>query len=111
METEENKIMEYLKLLIQQQIKSQDETNAMFREILKNNKKAEKKNTIALILVAILILGGLLFIIYTENKPQSVLKTTLKAAQDLETRISLQRQYIDMNTKNIQDLSDSIKKK
>lgn len=111
METVDKEIMEYLKQLIQQQIKSQDETNKLFRELLNNNNKVRRRITLVLFAVAVMILGGIAFIIYTENKPQSALNETLKAAKDLEVRISLQRQYINMNTQDIHNLSDSIKKK
>lgn len=109
METADKKTMEYLKQLIQQQIEKQEETNNLFKELLKNNRKVIRRITLVFFAVAAMLLGGIIFIIYTENKPQSVLNTTLKAAKDLETRISLQREYIDMNTKEIHDLKDSSK--
>lgn len=99
----DKKDMEYLKQLILQQIKSQEEANKSFKKIL-------HRLTCFFVVVAFSILIGIAFIIYTENKPHSIVNEALKTAKDLETRISLQRQYINMNTKDIDDLKDSTKK-
>lgn len=94
---QDKETMEYLKDLILQQIKSQEETTKFFKKIL-------RRLSLFSIVIAFVILSGIGYIIYTENKPHSLVNEALKTAKDLETRIRLQRDYINMNTKDIDTL-------
>lgn len=91
--------MEYLKELIRNHIKSEEEANRSFKKIL-------RRITMACTIGCVVIIAEVGVIIHIENQPYSKLNEVLKATKDLETRISLQREYINMNTKDIQDINE-----
>ena len=100
----DNETMEYLKALILQQIKSQEEANKSFKKILR------RITVFSVIMFAVLVMM-ISDIIYVQNRPESKVNEALKTAKDLETRISLQRDYININSNDIRKLSDSSKTK
>lgn len=91
----------HLKEILLEQIKGQERVQLLFKKIL-------RRITIVTIGLSFSILGGIIFIIYTENKPQSAINKALKSIEGLETRIRLQRTYINMNTEKLQDIDTTL---
>lgn len=100
----------HLKQLLLQQIKSQEKTQEILKEIFR------RISLIYIILSAVIIIG-IMFLIYVNNQPGSKANVALKEVESLNTRISLQRQYIEIDRKDLetvrkefQELRDSVKR-
>lgn len=108
METDENAAAHaHLKLLLLQQFESQEKVSAKYAKIL-------KRITYISFALSISILGGVFFIIYSINKPETQINSLKNDIRWLETRTSLLRQYIDIDKNDldsIHKLIDSIKTK
>lgn len=110
MEMDENAAAHaHLKQLLLQQIEGQERVSARYAKIL-------KRLTYLLLTLSFAILGGLYFIIYSINKPDTQINALRKEVKGLRT--ALQRQYIeidkndlDLIQKDVNTLIDSIKTK
>lgn len=98
--------VEYLKQLIISELEAHNTASVKYAKIL--------RRLSILLLVCMLLLIGLVisfgYVIYLENQPQSEVNKALKSIQGLETRISLQREYINLNTEKLNQL-DTVKYK
>lgn len=111
MEMDENAAAHaHLKQLLLQQIEGQERVSARYAKIL-------KRLTYLLLTLSFAILGGIYFIIYSINKPDTQINALRKEVKGLEVRTALQRQYIeidkndlDLIQKDVNTLIDSIKK-
>ncbi len=106
MELDENAAAHaHLKEILLQQIESQEKVGRRYAKILRR---------IAYISIALSfsILGGIYFIIYTVNKPETRINTLMDEVNGFEIRTSLLRDYIDMDKNeldSIHNLIDSMK--
>ncbi|HEY8690572.1 MAG TPA: hypothetical protein VIM07_15150 [Chitinophagaceae bacterium] len=98
--------IEHLKETLLLQIKSQEQVKVLFKKIL-------TRITIIYISISVAILIGVMFIIYTLNKPESIAKNALREMEALNTRISIQREFIEMDRNDLehtrQDVNNLIK--
>jgi len=108
MEMDENATAHtHLKQLLLQQIESQEKVSVRYQKIL-------KRMAYISFALYIAILVGVFFIIYSINKPETQINILRKEVKGLETRTSLQREYIEMDKKDldsIHNLIDSLKKR
>lgn len=98
--------VEYLKQLIMDEIEAQNKASIKYSKILR--RLSVLLFGILFLLVSIMFAFG--YVIYLENQPQSEVNKALKSIQGLETRISLQREYINLNTEKLNQL-DTVKYK
>lgn len=92
-----------LKMMLLQQIAAEDQTQKILRKIF------SRISIIYVVFSAIIILS-LTFLIYIINKPESKANVALKEMNALNTRITLQREYIEMDRKDLENTRDAVNK-
>lgn len=92
----------HLKQMLLQQIESQERTQKILKRIF-------RRISVIYISISAVIIIGIMFLIYIISRPESKASKLLKEVDSLNTRISLQREYINMNTKEIFNIKDSTK--
>jgi hypothetical protein len=92
----------HLKQLLLQQINSQERVNARYGKIL-------RRITYIYCVLSLAILGGLMFVIYSINKPESKIYELMKEVSGLETRTTLQRQYIEIDKNTLDSIEKELK--
>jgi hypothetical protein len=92
-----------LKMMLLQQIAAEDQTQKILRKIFR------RISLIYVVFSAIIILS-LTFLIYTTNKPESKASVALKEMEALNTRITLQRQYIEIDRKDLEKTREAVNK-
>ena len=105
MELDETTGLVHLKGLLLQQIEIQEKVNNRYAKILR------RISYISLAL-SISILGGIFFIIYSINRPESRINALIEEVNGFEIRTSLLRDYIDEDKNeldSIHNLIDSMK--
>lgn len=92
---ENSRAYAHLKEMILKQTESEEQTQKILKKIF---------NRISMIYVSLsaVIIIGLMFLIYITSRPESKASTALKEMEALNTRISLQRQYIEMDRKDLE---------
>lgn len=91
---EKNEIIEQLRKDLISYIKIQEEVAALYKKIL-------KRITIITVPVALLLLMGIGFTIYTITKPLPPNEFTIKNVQDWNNSILIQRKFIEMDRQDI----------
>lgn len=107
MEIPKSNTVEYLKQLIIAEIEAQNRASVYYQKIL-------RRISILLFFVLLLVIGmafTLGYIVYLEKQPQSEVNKALKAIQGIETRIGLQREYINLNTEKLNKMDTAVKNK
>lgn len=103
MEADENaKAHAHLKQMLLQQIESQERTQKILKRIF-------RRISVIYVSISAVIIIGIMFLIYIISRPESKTNKLLREVDSLNTRISLQREYINMNSKEIFNLKDSTK--
>lgn len=104
MEMGENEIAhQHLKQLLLQQIESQERTQKILKRIF-------KRISLIYILISSVIILGIMFLIYVEGRPESKASVALEEMEALNTRITLQRQYIEMDRKDLEKTREAVNK-
>jgi hypothetical protein len=104
MDTDENAAAHaHLKQMLLQQIESQERTQKILRRIF-------RRISIIYISIAAVVIIGIMFLIYITSKPESKANAALKEMEALNTRITLQRQYIEMDRKDLERTRNAVNK-
>lgn len=104
MESDENeRAHAHLKQILLQQIESQERTQKILKRIF-------RRISIIYISIAAVVIIGIMFLIYIESRPDSKAGIALKEMENLNTRITMQRQYIEMDRKDLENTRDAVNK-
>lgn len=96
MDTDENaRAHAHLKEILLQQIESQEKGQVILKKIF-------RRISIIYISISAVMIIGIMFLIYIISRPESRANTAMKEVDALNTRISLQRQYIEIDRKELE---------
>ena len=96
MEIDENAAAHaHLKQMLLQQIESQERTQKILKRIF-------RRISLIYISISAVIIVGIMFLIYINSRPESLAKQAIRDMNSLNTRISLQREYIEMDRKELE---------
>lgn len=104
METDDNvSANAHLKQLLLDQIMIQGKGNILFKKIL-------RRISIIYFSLSAVILIGIMFIIYIVSKPDSRANIAIKQMDALNTRISVQRQFIEIDRQDLEKTRKEVDK-
>jgi hypothetical protein len=92
-----------LKMMVMQQIASQEATQDILKSIF-------RKIRLIYIIISAVILICIVFLIYVESLPNSKASVALKEMENLNTRITMQRMYIEMDRKDLEKTREAVNK-
>jgi hypothetical protein len=89
--------------MLLQQIESQERTQKILKRIF-------RRISIIYISIAAVVIIGIMFLIYIESRPDSKASVALKEMENLNTRITMQRMYIEMDRKDLEKTREEVNK-
>lgn len=100
--SDEDRAHTHLKQIMLQEINAQEQTQKILRKVF-------RRISVLYFIVAAVVVVGLMFLIYINSRPESKANEALKEMEALNTRIALQRQYIEMDREDLEKTRNSIK--
>ena len=100
--SDEDRAHTHLKQIMLQEINAQEQTQKILRKVF-------RRISVLYFIVAAVVVVGLMFLIYINSRPESKANEALKEMEALNTRITLQRQYIEMDREDLEKTRNSVK--
>ena len=100
--SDEDRAHTHLKQIMLQEIMAQEQTQKILRKVF-------RRISVLYFIVAAVVVIGLMLLIYITSRPESKASVALKEMEALNTRISLQRQYIEIDRKDLEKTRNAVR--